>query len=572
MANYLNYNFKGINFFHILLLILPLSLVSGPLIPDLIVTVVSFYFLFIFFIKKDFKTSPFINIFIKFFLIFYIVGILSSIYSINPIVSLKSSILYIRFLFFTLGVYYLLKDNLNLINFISIIIIILIFFLSIDVTFQYIFGYNIFGVEITSRPSSLFGDELILGSFVARLFPLGFIFLFSLDKKNKNFFIIIYSLICFIAIIVSQERTAFVLFMFAQFLLFITINELRKLYIYFFIIIIIFISILLLNKNSVLERLINHTINQSHKGNHMYLYSERHTDHILTAINMIKIKPFIGHGNKSFRFLCSKPPYSVKDNKIERNIYYSEYDQVVTIAPIFVEVQPTHVHHRPTASFTTTPNYVLLDYTLSLSKDKKGYFYSGTTELFIPYKIKIKRSDLTNKQLTKRKNKHNISITNGVITTNGSNKDNSPRVYYVDGPTNKSIELGNLGILKDLIGGKIFNYDLKIGEKIFSFKDSYIDGCNTHPHHLYFQVFSENGLINFSLILLLLFSIIFLLVKDKKNRHKNIKNYNIRCIFLIMGLISLFPFVPSGNFFNNWLSIVHFLPIGLYFVTVKEIE
>ena len=558
MANYLNYNFKGINFFHILLLILPLSLVSGPLIPDLIVTVVSFYFLFIFFIKKDFKASPFINIFIKFFLIFYIVGILSSIYSINPIVSLKSSILYIRFLFFTLGVYYLLKDNLNLINFISIIIIILIFFLSIDITFQYIFGYNIFGMELTSRPSSLFGDELILGSFVARLFPLGFIFLFSLDKKNKNFFIIIYSLICFIAIIVSQERTAFVLFMFAQFLLFITINELRKLYIYFFIIVIIFISILLLNKNSVLERLINHTINQSHKGNHMYLYSERHTDHILTAINMIKIKPFIGHGNKSFRFVCSKPPYSVKDNKIERNIYYSEYDQVATLTPIFLLENET--------------DYVLHDYTLSLSKDKKDYFYSGMNELFIPYKIKVKRSDFTNKQLEKMKNKNNILITNGVITAYGYNKNNSPRVYYVDGPTNKSIELDHPGILKDLIGGKNFNYDLKIGEKIFSFKDSYIDGCNTHPHHLYFQIFSENGLINFSLILLLLFSIIFLLVKDKKNRHKNIKNYNIRCIFLIMGLISLFPFVPSGNFFNNWLSIVHFLPIGLYFVTVKEIE
>ena len=564
MANYLNYNFKGINFFHILLLILPLSLVSGPLIPDLIVTVVSFYFLFIFFIKKDFKTSPFINIFIKFFLIFYIVGILSSIYSINPIVSLKSSILYIRFLFFTLGVYYLLKDNLNLINFISIIIIILIFFLSIDITFQYIFGYNIFGMELVSRPSSLFGDELILGSFVARLFPLGFIFLFSLDKKNKNFFIIIYSLICFIAIIVSQERTAFVLFMFAQFLLFITINELRKLYIYFFIIIIIFISILLLNKNSVLERLINHTINQSHKGNHMYLYSERHTDHILTAINMIKIKPFIGHGNKSFRFVCSKPPYSVKDNKIERNIYYSEYDQVATITPIFEKFYPKKKN--------PVLHYRIKNYSLSLSKNKKDYFYSDMSELFIPYKMKVKKSDFTNKQLEEIKNRHNILITNGVITSYGHNEDNSPKNYYVDGSTNKSIELGPLIILKDLIDENFFNYDLKIGEKIFSFKDFYIDGCNTHPHHLYFQVFSENGIINFSLILLLLFSVIFLLVKDKKNRHKNIKNYNIRCIFLIMGLISLFPFVPSGNFFNNWLSIVHFLPIGLYFVAVNEIE
>ena len=273
MNNYLNYDFKRINFFHTLLLVLPLSLVSGPFLSDLIVTLVSFYFLFIFFIKKDFKTNPFINIFIKFFLIFYIVGVLSSMYSINPIVSLKSSVLYIRFLFFSLGVYYLLKDNLNLINLISFITVILIFFLSFDVTFQYIFGHNIFGMKFfTSRPSSLFGDELILGSFVARLSPLGLIFLFSLSGKNKNFFIIIYSLICFIAIIVSQERTAFVLFLLTQFLLIIMFKEFRKIFIYFFFSALIFISILLLSKSSILERLINHTINQSHKGNNKYFF------------------------------------------------------------------------------------------------------------------------------------------------------------------------------------------------------------------------------------------------------------------------------------------------------------
>ena len=145
MKNYLNYNFKEINFFYTLLFVLPLSLVSGPLLSDLIVTIISFYFLFIFFIKKDFKTSPLINTFVKFFLIFYIIGILSSIYSINPIVSLKSSVLYIRFLFFSLGVYYLLKDNLNLINLISFITVILIFFLSFDATFQYIFGQTYLG-------------------------------------------------------------------------------------------------------------------------------------------------------------------------------------------------------------------------------------------------------------------------------------------------------------------------------------------------------------------------------------------------------------------------------------------
>ena len=105
MINIININFKNINFFHFLLILLPVLLVSGPLLPDLIVTIISFYFIFIFYIKKDFKVTNSIKIFVKFFLIFYIIAIISSINSIEPMVSLRSSVPYIRFLFFVLGTY-----------------------------------------------------------------------------------------------------------------------------------------------------------------------------------------------------------------------------------------------------------------------------------------------------------------------------------------------------------------------------------------------------------------------------------------------------------------------------------
>jgi len=29
-------------------------------------------------------------------------------------------------------------------------------------------------------------------------------------------------------------------------------------------------------------------------------------------------------------------------------------------------------------------------------------------------------------------------------------------------------------------------------------------------------------------------------------------------------LISVWPFSPNGNFFNNWLAIIYSLPIGFY--------
>jgi hypothetical protein len=41
------------------------------------------------------------------------------------------------------------------------------------------------------------------------------------------------------------------------------------------------------------------------------------------------------------------------------------------------------------------------------------------------------------------------------------------------------------------------------------------------------------------------------------NRAQNVeRNYNLYKLFIVLALIQhLFPVIPSGNFFNNWLSI-----------------
>ena len=33
--------------------------------------------------------------------------------------------------------------------------------------------------------------------------------------------------------------------------------------------------------------------------------------------------------------------------------------------------------------------------------------------------------------------------------------------------------------------------------------------------------------------------------------------------------VNLWPLIPSGNFFNNWLSIIMFFPIGFYIFSIK---
>ncbi|MDC3062401.1 O-antigen ligase family protein [Candidatus Pelagibacter sp.] len=88
--------------------------------------------------------------------------------------------------------------------------------------------------------------------------------------------------------------------------------------------------------------------------------------------------------------------------------------------------------------------------------------------------------------------------------------------------------------------------------------------CATHPHNILMQFLSELGLIGF--IFLFLFHIllirelikIFKLHKDKKNEKKIL-------LFSLSGIIvCMFPLIPSGNFFNNWLNIILILNLANY--------
>ena len=65
-------------------------------------------------------------------------------------------------------------------------------FLFVDSTIQSIIKKNIFGLELTvQRASSLFGDELILGSYTLKLSPILFGLLFLYYKEINKFFILI---------------------------------------------------------------------------------------------------------------------------------------------------------------------------------------------------------------------------------------------------------------------------------------------------------------------------------------------------------------------------------------------
>jgi hypothetical protein len=105
------------------------------------------------------------------------------------------------------------------------------------------------------------------------------------------------------------------------------------------------------------------------------------------------------------------------------------------------------------------------------------------------------------------------------------------------------------------------------GDYVFSNND-FVNGCNTHPHSFHLQILSELGLLGYVFLFSFFIYLIFIFSKNFINvvfkKVKNVeRNYNLYKIFIVLALIQhLFPIIPSGNFFNNWLSIFFYFELA----------
>ena len=83
---------------------------------------------------------------------------------------------------------------------------------------------------------------------------------------------------------------------------------------------------------------------------------------------------------------------------------------------------------------------------------------------------------------------------------------------------------------------------------------------------------SEAGLVGFLFLALIFFYILFLYMKNLYFQLKYKKQFitDLGLCLLASYFITLFPILPSGNFFNNWLSIIIYYPLGFLIYTVKN--
>ena len=209
---------KQILFFEIIpsyiIVLMPALLITGPFLSDLGVSIVAILFLIN--SKKNDLLKYYNNIYFKIFIIFWIILIISSLLSDNILISLKNSFFYFRFGIFSLCFWFLIEKNAKILHYLFYSMIICFISLIIDGYIQYFFKENLFGFKLHggNRVSSFFGSELILGSYLARFFPIIFgLFVFIDNKlkiKNKKLLVIL--TLTFILseglIVLSGERVA----------------------------------------------------------------------------------------------------------------------------------------------------------------------------------------------------------------------------------------------------------------------------------------------------------------------------------------------------------------------------
>ena len=474
-----------------------ISLVFSRFFADAFVVIGAILLIYLI-IKKKIKIQSTI---IFALLIFCIYLIINSFFSEVTLASIRSTLPYARFILFVLffSIYFSDKYSLKILLYSFFFVY---FILLIDVIFQINSGFNLFGypLEISGRASSFFGRHLILGSFVSKTFAIVVFLIFYINIKHKYLFYLSTVFVTAILVYVSKERSSLLFYLMILFFSFFSIE--KKYFFKIILIIILKLFLLTIFYPKPLDRLYSHTKSQIFsEGKNLVIFSYRHELHYITAYRIFKNFPILGGGANSFRHLCDKDPYAVNDllkNDIKNSVY---------------------------------------------SKDDGYVFYLKNIEL-----IEFKNRDLLFFFKKEYFEKNNISINDSDKILELLKRDSTEYYYYGIEPSQ---------LLNPI---KYNNFDfVEKGSLLFKFYE-FQNGCNTHPHHLFIQILAETGIIGFVFLLIFyLFIVKSLFTRLLKfiTIGKNSKDLIIYAYYFSF----FFPLMPSGNFFNNYYSILLYLPL-----------
>ena len=144
-----------------------------------------------------------------------------------------------------------------------------------------------------------------------------------------------------------------------------------------------------------------------------------------------------------------------------------------------------------------------------------------------------------------------------------SNKAINKKISLFSEGHQDHIETGILIFKNHFIKGVgVRNYRVECKKDIYKKIGKYY--CTTHPHNTFIQILSETGIIGFIFFMFFLGFVYLKLYINFKDIYLKSREIDTKVvILLIIIVVNFFPLVPSGSFFNNWLSTLYFFPIGL---------
>ena len=307
-------------FFSILTLLIPIALITGPAIPDIILSTIALFFLIKSMICKNWKYYQ--NPIVYGFLIFSFYGIFRSVFSEYPLESLTNggSVFYFRYIFFAMGIWYLLDHNPYLAKCLTLVAILCITLICADGFYQYLSGSNILGyvkVDDGHRLTGFFRDEPIIGRYISYLSIFTFALMYQNFQLSKRMIVYLLSFLVMCASItfLSGERAP--TFNISLFIIFILIFAPKYRFYNFmsiFVCLILIFFITLINPIAK-ERMFDITSDQVSSTKIKILpYSEMHERHYISALKMFQRQPIFGLGTNTFRIHCDKEKYQYKEN------------------------------------------------------------------------------------------------------------------------------------------------------------------------------------------------------------------------------------------------------------------
>jgi len=297
----------------VLISLLPVSILSSQILINFSVIVIDLLFLFSLIKEKNshiFKDNLSILLFL-----FWILILISFLFSINFGNSFPRSFGFLRFILFIFAIsYYLSFKEFKYFKFVLIIWLIVFIFISSDLIGEYIFGKDIFGnvSYMPGRLSGVMGKELKIGNYYLGFYFFSIAAIATIFKKKKLLIasIIIFTIVAFLI----GERSNFLRILFGLIIFLFLWDEFKiKHKIYISIALICFISLTIFYTEKMRSRYYDIFVKNIVKnGISNYMHTSQYGAHYSTGIKIFKNYPITGSGLKNFYFECLNKKYEDK--------------------------------------------------------------------------------------------------------------------------------------------------------------------------------------------------------------------------------------------------------------------